>query len=140
MSTIPAYAPHSPPDGDSAESSPVSSEVKTAGTDMSVHDPTCAEELAANGSAAHMHLVFAPASPAAAASAASGFVSAHRSARAMVGNPVVPEVPRDHPSIPHLSGMTAGSSADAARDLASHVLLLLSEERLRRLEEEARGI
>jgi hypothetical protein len=34
----------------------------------------------------------------------------------------------------------AKSDADAARDLASHVLLLLSEDRLRRLEEEARGI
>lgn len=34
----------------------------------------------------------------------------------------------------------AKSDGDAARDLASHLLLLLSEERLRRLEDEARDI
>lgn len=47
--------------------------------------------------------------------------------------------------IPGADGSTlvvkvAKKDGDAAKDLASHLLLLLSEEKLRRLEEEARGV
>ena len=88
MTGLPTYTPHSPVAAESMESSSVMSEHRSTESQETARAPTCVKEPAARRSAAHMNFISSPASPAAAVSETSGYMSAHSMMHTSAGDPI----------------------------------------------------